>query len=48
MVVIVEDDSCLREELEHTFIREGYTAVSISSFEEPEKMKGIHAATRVK
>lgn len=36
-VVIVEDDSYLREELEHTFVREGYSAVSISSFEEPEK-----------
>ncbi len=36
-VIIVEDDSYLREELEHTFIREGYETESISSFEEPEK-----------
>ena len=36
-IVIVEDDIFLREELEHTFIKEGYNAVSISSFEEPEK-----------
>lgn len=36
-VVIVEDDSYLREELEHTFIREGYKAVSITSFEETER-----------
>lgn len=36
-IVIVEDDIYLREELEHTFIREGYKAVSISSFGEPEK-----------
>lgn len=36
-VVIVEDDGYLREELEHTFVREGYRTVSISSFEEPEK-----------
>lgn len=36
-IVIVEDDIYLREELEHTFIREGYEVVSISSFEKPEK-----------
>ena len=36
-IVIVEDDNYLREELKHTFAREGYRAVGISSFEEPEK-----------
>ncbi len=36
-IVIVEDDRYLREELAHTFAREGYRAVCIDSFEEPEK-----------
>ena len=36
-IVIVEDDSYLREELEHTFTKEGYFTVGISSFNEPEK-----------
>ena len=36
-IVIVEDDPYLREELEHALSREGYRAVSVSSFEEPEK-----------
>lgn len=36
-IVIVEDDSYLREELEHTFTKEGYLTVGISSFNEPEK-----------
>ena len=36
-IVIVEDDCYLREELEHTFLKEGYETAGISSFEEPEK-----------
>lgn len=36
-IVIVEDDCYLREELMHTFTMEGYEAVGISSFEEPER-----------
>lgn len=36
-IVVVEDDIYLREELERALVREGYRAVSISSFEEPER-----------
>lgn len=36
-ILIIEDDIYLREELIHTFEKEGYSAVSISSFHSPEQ-----------
>ena len=36
-IIVVEDDRYLREELVTTFERKGYSAWSISSFDEAEK-----------
>lgn len=35
-ITIVEDDVYLREELEHTFLKRGYSVTGISSFQAPE------------
>ncbi len=36
-IMIIEDDIYLREELAHTFEKEGYSVLSISSFQNPEQ-----------
>ena len=36
-ILIVEDDFYLREEFENTFIKKGYSVLSISNFDSPEK-----------
>lgn len=36
-ILIIEDDIFLREELIHTFQKEGYSVMSISSFQSPEQ-----------
>lgn len=36
-ILIIEDDIYLREELMHTFQKEGYSCMSISSFQAPEQ-----------
>ncbi len=36
-ITIIEDDPYLREELEHTFKKKGYSVASISSFDAPEQ-----------
>ena len=36
-ILIIEDDIFLREELIHTFQKEGYSVMSISFFQSPEQ-----------
>nr|WP_041445156.1 response regulator transcription factor [Syntrophobotulus glycolicus] len=36
-IMVIEDDIYLREELVHTFIKKGYSVLSISSFDAPEE-----------
>lgn len=36
-IIIIEDDTFLREELVNTFVKKGYSVSSIASFEAPEK-----------